>query len=216
MPKKVLVLVLGLFSFQIQAQIPVEIFAGKEKAGIDLMFFRLFKGKDGKDSRFLFFNRNRAVADWRHTDSTFLPQFGFTEAFSWQIPGGKGFAPVALVQVLNTGVYPKAGVQWYRQLGQLTLFTWLVTELKSSPLLDGFLLLRYTHPLTENWALYGQGEGLITQSISQSSNRRTLQRIRLGIQFRDYQLGGGLDLSQVAGLPALSTKRPSLFIRHVF
>lgn len=216
MRKGILLLVLGFLSFAAGAQIPVEVFAGKEKTGMDLMFFRLFKGKEGQDSRFLFFNRNRAVADWRQTDSTYLPQFGFTEAFSWQIPGGKGFAPVALVQVLNSGVYPKAGWQWYRQIGRLTLFTWVVTELKSKPLLDGFLLLRYTHPLSGNWALYGQGEGLITQSLSLSSNRRTLQRIRLGLQFRDYQLGAGLDLSQVAGMPHLSTNRPLFFIRHVF
>jgi hypothetical protein len=62
------------------SQIPVEVFAGHEKTTVDLMFFRFFKNSAGENSRFLFFNRNRASVDYRMTGKSYLPQFGFTEA----------------------------------------------------------------------------------------------------------------------------------------
>jgi hypothetical protein len=88
-------------------QIPVEVFAGHEKTTLDIMFFRFFKTDDGKDSCWLFFNRNRAGVDYHMTDTTFLPHFGFTEVVSYTHEDLLGFAPVVVGQVLSGGVYSK-------------------------------------------------------------------------------------------------------------
>ena len=65
------------------AQIPVEIFAGHKKTTADIMFFKFFKNKDAQNTDWLFFNRNRASIDYDMSSKTNLPQFGFTEAISY-------------------------------------------------------------------------------------------------------------------------------------
>lgn len=51
-------LIFSLFSLvylqDVSAQIPVEIFGGDKKTSFDLMFFKFFKNKEGKNSKFLF------------------------------------------------------------------------------------------------------------------------------------------------------------------
>ncbi|MCA6434258.1 MAG: hypothetical protein IM574_11695, partial [Cytophagales bacterium] len=96
--KQSLIIVFVFLSGMAQAQIPVEIFAGYQKLTIDVMFFKYFKNKQKENSNWLFFNRNRASVDYRMTSKTYLPQFGFTEAISYNHPKLKGFAPVAVVQ----------------------------------------------------------------------------------------------------------------------
>ena len=104
-------------------QVPVELFTGHEKTTIDLQFFRYVKQSNGQNSRWLFFNRNRASIDYAMTSKTSLPQFGFTEALSYNHPALKGFAPVAVVQVFNLGVFPKAGIQYARVRENLVIFS---------------------------------------------------------------------------------------------
>jgi hypothetical protein len=90
-----------------QAQIPVEILGGDKKVSFDLMFFQFFKNKAGHHSKFLFFSRERAVIDYKQTITSNLPQFGFTEAISYNHPQLKGFAPVVVGQILNRARLPK-------------------------------------------------------------------------------------------------------------
>ena len=104
------------------AQIPVEVFAGHKKATADIMFFKFIKNKEGHNSKFLFFNRNRASIDYAMTKTTNLPQFGFTEAISYNHEKLKGFAPVVVGSILNRGIYPKAGIQFAKNKKRLHHF----------------------------------------------------------------------------------------------
>ena len=65
------------------AQIPLEILAGHKEASVDMMFFRFIKTKTRTSFCFPVFNRNRASIDYAMTKTTDLPQFGFTEAISY-------------------------------------------------------------------------------------------------------------------------------------
>jgi hypothetical protein len=132
------------------AQIPVEVLVGHKKTTVDILFFKFFKNKEGKNSRFLFFNRNRASIDHTMTSTTNLPQFGFTEAISYNTPALKGFAPVAVASILNRGIYPKAGVQYASIKKNYTLFAWAVAETVNDPNVDVFFLGRYTPPTYPN------------------------------------------------------------------
>nr|MCU0367746.1 hypothetical protein [Cyclobacteriaceae bacterium] len=118
---------------QSYGQIPVEVFAGHEKTTFDLMFFKFFKNSSGADSRWLFFNRNRASMDYDQTATANLPQFGFTEALSYNHKALKGIAPVLIAQMFNRGVYAKGGVQYAVVRKNLTVFSWVVSEIKSEP-----------------------------------------------------------------------------------
>lgn len=205
-----------LYGSIVHAQIPVECMVGETKTSIDVMFFKYFTHTDGKASHWLFFNRNRAAADYRMTRNTYQPQFGFTEAISYNHPTLKGIAPVMVAQVLNTGVYAKSGVQYTRVRPALTLFTWLVSELKQHPVLDYFLLLRYTPALTIRTRLFTQAEVLNTLPFNGNSPYSFTQRVRLGIQLSRYQFGAALDASQNGRSTWVQQRNVGLFLRHEF
>lgn len=196
-------------------QIPVEVFAGQSKSTVDIMFFRFFK-KDPETSPWLLFNRNRASIDYRMTDTAYLPLFGFTEAISYNHSKLRGFAPVALGQVLSYGVFAKAGIQYAYIRPDFTVFTWLVTETRRNPDLDFFILLRYTPQLTGSWRLFTQYEGLQSVPSSSSKPLQTTQRLRVGLQHGAFQLGAGADFSQTMRPHVTYPPNIGAFIRREF
>lgn len=214
--KKVLpILMLGLVS-KVTAQIPVEFFGGHERTTLDIMFFKYFKTNNGENSCWLFFNRNRASIDYRMTESTYLPQFGFTEALSYNHKKLRGFAPVVVGQLLNEGVFPKTGFQYAYVNVNLTIFTWIVCELLQKPDLDYFLLFRFTPNLNDQIKIFSQFESINIFPTVSTDHYRFTQRIRVGIQLGTFQFGTGLDLNQSTNPIYRSFSNAGAFIRHEF
>jgi hypothetical protein len=199
-----------------RAQVPFEYFAGHKQSSLDLMFFRFFKKDSLHQTRWLFFNRNRAVIDYRMTPSSFTPRFGFTEALSYNHPEWKGLAPVAVVQVLSNGVWPKAGLQFARIRTSITIFTWLVCETLHKARIDHFLMLRYTPELNARFKLFAQAESLSVVPVAGIEGSSYLQRFRLGLQRSSFQAGAGIDLNQVLNGIAPNTTNAGAFLRYEF
>lgn len=179
-----------------QAQLPVEVFSGHQKTSVDLLFFRFIQAKQSQPSRWLFFNRNRASADYAALRARQPVQFGFTEAISYHLPGAKGWAPVLVGQLFNQGVYAKTGVQWSVQKKQWTAFGWAVAEINADPNIDLFLLCRYTPALSSTIRLFTQLELLQNIPTVQQRFFSFTQRIRLGLTFQALQIGAGADCLQ--------------------
>ena len=209
------ILLIGICA-NLKAQIPVEFFGGQERSTIDIMFFKFFKNNQGENSRWLFFNRNRAGVDYRMTKTAFLPQFGFTEAFSYNHEKLKGFAPVMVAQVLSWGVFPKAGFQYAHLSKNMTLFTWLVCETLKDPNLDYFLLFRFTPKLSERLNLFSQVESVNAFPTLTGGNYSFTQRLRLGLLMRSHQFGLGADFNQTGKNTFTKTYNVGAFLRHEF
>jgi hypothetical protein len=209
-----------LFSFFIYtsafAQIPVEIFGGHERTTLDIMFFKFFKNKEGQNTKWLFFNRNRATLDYRMTKTTFLPQYGFTEALSFNAPKLKGFAPVLVVQLLNRGVFPKLGIQYAHQTKNLTIFTWAVVETLKEPNIDYFLLTRYTPKISEKLNLFTQLELFNGLPSVEKNTFSFVQRLRIGLKIKEWQFGVGADFTESGRGDLVNTQNIGGFIRHEF
>jgi hypothetical protein len=214
--KKLLIIILISICGSVKSQIPVEIFGGNEKTTVDIMFFKFFKNKQEENSRWLFFNRNRASVDYRLTTKTNLPQFGFTEAISYNHPKLRGFSPVLVGQVLSWGVYPKAGIQYAHISKNMTVFTWLVCEMLSNPDLDFFLLFRYTPKISGKLNLYTQFETGNTFPTNSIDNLSFTQRLRLGLSIKGYQFGAGSDFNQTGNSTFTKLYNVGGFIRHEF
>ena len=165
---------------------------------------------------FLFFSRTRASVDYKITSTTNLPSFGLTEAFSYNAPKLKGVAPVAVVQLLNRGVYPKAGVQYVLLRKEVTLFTWLVSEPDNEPVVDHFLLVRYTPKITERYQLFLQAESISAFPSQANENRSFTQRFRLGLMRSAFQFGAGIDLTEAGRDEYTGTQNTGLFLRYDF
>ena len=76
--------------------------------------------------------------DYEMTKTENLPQFNLTEAISYNYKSLKGFAPVAVFQVTNKGVYPKSGIQYLKKNKTFTFFGWTVIDLLKNPNIDVF------------------------------------------------------------------------------
>lgn len=215
---KVFFVVMAMLLFRgiASAQIPVEVFAGHKKATVDIMFFKFIKNKEGHNSRFLLFNRNRASIDYAMTKTTNLPQFGFTEGFSYNHEKWKGFAPVIVASILNRGVYPKAGIQFVKIKKDYTIFSWLVAETLKDANVDFFFLARYTPRLTAKVNLFSQVELVNAFPSVAQNNFSFTKRFRLGLKIKEFQLGAGLDLSQSGRNDFLKTENYGGFLRYEF
>lgn len=211
----ILVIALGLVPAA-KAQVPVELFAGENTASIDLMFFKFFKKRDGSNSKFLFFNRNRASINYEMTATANLPTMGFTEAISYNDQRLKGFAPVMVGQVLSWGVFPKAGVQFVRTKENFTFFSWVVIETLKNPEWDQYFMVRYTPPITSKLHLFTQFESLNIFPTKDTDPMRFFQRGRLGIQVKTWQIGAGIDSSQSGRDDFSFFHQLGGFLRHNF
>lgn len=198
------------------SQIPVEAFAGNKKATIDVMFFKYFKNKNQTNSRFLFFNRNRATIEYQKTSSSNLPQLGFTEAISYNHEKLLGFAPVVVGQIFSSGLYAKTGIQFARIRKELTIFTWVVSETKYHPNIDVFFLGRYTPTLTEKINLFGQLELVNTIPSTIQKNYAFTQRIRLGLKIKEFQFGLAADFSEIGRGNFKQTDNSGIFLRYEY
>jgi hypothetical protein len=212
---KLMLLTVSLYGGTVIAQIPVEIFTGNEKSTLDIMFFKFFKNQQNEPSQFLFFNRNRVSIDYEMTSSENLPQFGFTEAISYNHPELIGFAPVVVVQVFNSGVYPKAGVQFVHLNAKYTLFSWLVSETAKKPSFDYYVLFRFTPDISGKLKLFTQIESLNT-FYSQTESYQFSQRFRLGLETGDFQFGLGTDLAEKGKDSFEFTSNSGVFLRYEF
>lgn len=203
-----------------KAQIPVEIFTGQKRTTLDVMFFKYFKRdnsiSDNTEYHWLFFNRNRASIDYRMTSTQYLPQFGFTEAISYNHKHLKGFAPVIVAQILSWGVYSKAGIQYAHIQKQMTIFSWIVAETQSRPEIDYFLLCRFTPQLSSKVHLFAQVETINTYNAFGDKVLSLTQRGRLGLQLQSFQFGAGIDCNQTGYKTYTNTNNIGGFIRHEF
>jgi hypothetical protein len=216
--KKVILMAIAAFILRgvAIAQIPVEVFGGHEKATFDLMFFRNFKNKEGKVSPFLFFNRNRTTLDYRQTTTTYLPQFGFTEAISYNSPKLKGFAPVFVAQISNRGISPKLGVQLFKRKNDVTFFSWVVVEALNNPNIDWFIMTRYEPKLKRKLKFFNQLEVFSSAPSSEKLNYSFLQRARLGLKINNLQFGVGADFTENGQTTFIKTKNIGGFVRTEF
>jgi hypothetical protein len=223
-----LVVCAGLSAGEAQAQ-TVEAFGGSQKTTLDVMFFKFFllpkttkteaaasaeATAEVPRSNFLFFFRARAAVGYRDPDT--LPQFGLTSAVSYNHPVLKGFAPVAVGQIFNRGVFPKAGVQFAKVDKKFTIFTWLVCETLPAPVLDYFLLARYTLTLTDLLGLYFQVESINAFPTDAGQAFSFTERARFGLQIHRWQIGPGVDFSHVGRNAFTHSFNVGGFVRYEF
>ncbi len=217
MKHRIIYCIISLLSWSdIYSQIPIEVFGGHQKTTVDILFFKYFKNSKNENSRFLFFNRNRASIDYRQSSTAYLPTFGFTEAISYNHPRLKGFAPVAVIQIFNSGLFPKAGVQYFYHKGDFTFFSWLVCETMSRPTIDLFILTRLEPKLTDKLNLFVQLELVNALPTETDANQNYIQRVRLGLKIKTWQFGLGSDFNEFGNATLTNTSNVGAFLRHEF
>lgn len=187
----------------------VETYAGHERAGVDLMWFKYFNNQKGAHTPFLFFSRNRANTDYRNSPTA----FGSTNAVSYNFRNGLGI--VAVGSLVNAGFIPKTGIQLVKTKGNFLFFGWLVAELKKDGNLDLFGMFRWQPKVNANWRVFSQLELFPVYQPNQGVWNLT-QRLRLGAKKRAWAAGGMADFNQSGKTDFRLTNNFGLFLRYDF
>lgn len=181
-----------------------------------MMFWRFLKTKTKEHSPFLFFNRNRASIDYQMSQTANLPQFGLTAAFSYNRRKLKSLGLVVAGQILNRGVFPKAGLQYVFLQKDVVIFTWLVCETLRKPSIDYFFLGRYSPFIGKGLNLFFQLELLKTIPITADNLYVFTQRVRAGLMYGSVQFGPGADFTETGKNSFIFTPNTGAFLRYVF
>ncbi len=196
--------------------IPFEVFAGDKKTTLDLLVLKNLKGKEQSKSRFLFFDRNRIVIDNQNANTTSTPQFSTSAALSCSIPALKGFAPMALFQATNKGIFPKAGISFLKTAPNLLFFGWATIDFQKDHSYDYLVIARFTPPLAGKIKLYSQVELLNTLGTAETASNSLTQRFRLGLKLNEIQFGVAMDLNEVGRASYTLTTNTGAFVRYEF
>lgn len=207
------VLIAGISKAQ---HVPIEVFGGDKRTTVDVLLAKYVRNKKEVASKFFFFNRNRATVDYKMTTTTNLPQFAFTEAISYDFKGLHGFAPVAVVQLFNRGVYPRAGIRYLKIKSNFTFFGWTVIDLLKKPTVDVFVLTRYTPKLNSKWNLYTQAELINDFPTQHTANMNFTQRLRLGLKTGLVSFGAAADLNETGRGNYTTITNTGAFLRYEF
>lgn len=197
-----------LFGTQIYAQ-SVEVYAGHQRAGVDLLWFKNFMDAEGGRTPWLFFSRNRANTNYDNAPTA----FGSTNAISYNF--GSGLGIVAVGSFLNAGFAPKAGVQYYHQQGDFLFFGWWVADLRRRGNVDVFGMFRYQPKLNGNWRLFAQAELFPVFNPSQEVWSFT-ERVRVGPKYRTWAAGFMADFQQTGRRSFATSTNIGGFLRHDF
>lgn len=204
-----IMLVAMLFGKGIATAQSVEYYAGDKRTGVDLLWFRYFKNKSEKPTRFLFFSRNRASVDYTNNSGL----FGSTNAVSYNFKNGIGL--VFTTTFTNYGATPKAGVQYFKQKNNFMFFGWLVADIKEKGNIDLFGLFRYTPVIIGQWRLFSQLE-LFPYYSTQSNTFNFTERLRLGPKYNGWGVGFMADFNQLGTTNTIYTNNLGGYIRYDF
>lgn len=197
-----------LLSLNLRAQM-AEAYAGDERAGVDIMWFRYFKKDSGANSPWLFFSRVRASVNYHNQ-----PLWGTTNAVSYNF--SSGWAVVGVGALGAAGFIPKVGVQFSGRSSNFLFFGWLVAETASKPDIDLFMLGRYTPRISARLKLFLQLEASQVFPGRSSRPYNFVQRLRLGLQWKTWQSGFIMDWSEVGRRDYTVTHNLGIFLRHEF
>jgi hypothetical protein len=187
----------------------VEGYAGHQRAGVDLLWYKFMKNREGKSLPLLFFSRTRANTDYEDSPTA----FGTTNAISYNFKSGWGI--VAGGSFMNNGFRTKAGVQYVRQKGDFLFFGWLVADLKKAGNLDLFGLFRYQPQIKGAWRLFSQVELFPVYNPSAEIWYLT-QRFRVGLKYHVWAAGWMMDFSQTGVNNFETMNNIGAFLRHDF
>jgi hypothetical protein len=196
----------------------VELFAGDDAATVDVMFFNYFKDAAGQPSPVLLFHRSRVLVNYDIDSSSrrHLPQFGMTNAVSYNPEALRGFAPVVALSITTSTAASKVGLQYARVRPTHTLFGWVVSETHARPAIDVFLLGRYVHPITPTVGLFTQLESVSVLPAEADARASFTVRSRLGIDVARWQFGVGADVRRSTGAASAAPANVGIFTRYAF
>ncbi|MEM9548440.1 MAG: hypothetical protein AAGA77_20820 [Bacteroidota bacterium] len=201
MKKKLLLIILSLFSFTSYAQ-SFELMPGRERVFMDVQYLKFLDGHN----RVSLFSRTRATAEYDRY-STDL----FTGAYlNYTSNNGLGATVLGRISSNTSGI--DIGIHYFKATASFMIYTLPSININDALLYSWFSILRWTPQLSKVWKLYSSLE--LFFAYDENGNLSSVQRIRIGVDKKGYQFGFAANLSDSRFSD--QDVNPGLFIRKQF
>lgn len=159
-----------------------ELMSGHQSSTLDT------KIKIGLTEHLSFFNRNRVTSDYEGKVSTFhMAKFSYQPGKHFGITGGMMGSDAA-------GTKPQLGIEYAIKNDDVSAYQLLICSTEPSPTVMSLTNIAYTPRLKENLDLFLELENV--SFLNKESNVISLQRPRIGIDYKGFQAGLAADISE--------------------
>ena len=184
MNKFCIVVFLIACSISANSQFSVELTAGTEYVSAHL---RVFKQID-KNNRWSLYSTNQAAIEY----DTWKPGFFSGNVLAYNFRSGIGLGAVLVVG--ESGLHPSAGIQYKKTIKSFDLYFLSSHELNKFARQENYFILAYKQELSNRVKFVLYNENYI--SFRKWSYVESLQRIKLGLEIRQTQVGFVSEISQ--------------------
>ncbi|MBP2831094.1 hypothetical protein J8281_02740 [Aquimarina sp. U1-2] len=166
------------------AQTTLEAFTTADNLTLEGWFFKPLN----EDYKLTLFSLNEAIVEYNTEETTFV---------SYNVIGHnvwKGFGPVVGARILEGRGSALAGIQWAKASEKFLITTNFTTEVRDNPFYELYILAQYKFPIDEKISFFSQ----LQNSTNFNNDRHdfSFQRLRVGISWKKYQVGAGLNTFQ--------------------
>ncbi len=180
-----------------------ELMTGK-RVFIDAQFLTVL----GSAASWSMFSRARATAEYdRPTTQLFSGAY-----LNYTRPSGLGLSAVGRISSSGSGM--DVGPHYFKATPHWMLYALPSVHLGSEWSYNWFSIFRYTPRIGEEWRLYASLE--LFSSFRHSIHQVSVQRLRLGVDRKNWQLGLALNLRQARLGLGQDDQNPGIFLRKSF
>ena len=180
----------------------LELMVGHERLFADVQWLKFID----TDKQFSLFSRTTATVDYEYNTSLFSGAY-----LNYTTKVGIGGSLVG--RVTGNGASTDVGLHISKGAQNWMLFGIASISLKSELEYMWFSIFRYTPPLKDDWKLYSSVE--LFTLFNQNTHIISVQRIRLGLDYKGLQFGAGGNISQL-GTDWVNGTNIGGFVRKTF
>lgn len=181
-----------------------EVMPGTERIFIDVQWLKSFD----EDYKWTLFSRARATAEYDENVNNL-----FTGAYL-NYTTNSGFGGTVLGKIATIGSSVETGIHFFKNSKSFMVYALPTIALKSELSYSWFSIMRYTPSINDNLKLYTSLE--LFSNFNKSGHVASVQRIRAGLDIKNYQFGLALNLSGLGKDYNTTDTNPGIFIRKVF
>lgn len=161
-----------------------------------------------EDYRWTLFSRSRATVDYEE-DQTDL----FTGAYL-NYTTKSGFGGTVLGRIGSRGAGGDVGIHYFKSTKNFMVYALPTVEINEKFTYGWFSIMRYRPTLNDKWKLYTSLE--LFSTFEEGDHIASVQRIRLGLDFKKFQFGFAMNLSGLGEDYDIRDENLGIFLRREF
>lgn len=204
--KPFFILIISFFSISHLDAQSIEVMPGNNFVFTDIQFFKSFD----KQYRMTLFSRTRARLTYNDDENGI--NFFSGAYFNYTFKSGLGGSIIGRIN--NFGSDADTGIHFYKQKKAWTFFVLPSISLTNGGTYSWFSIIRFRPDLNEEWKLYTSLE--LFTALNKSDHLASTQRIRLGMDYKTFQFGLAMNLTEVGDDWILVNDNYGVFLRKEF